>query len=302
MVDPDDVIYRHHVESRVHLFVPKEETFRISLKYIDVITSTHTDLNVLQDKRVDDYWNVDLNRSLSDSWKGFVKCSSGMSHVPSQPSRVPRPRGMLSRDSGLPHDTRNTLGISGNVSESLPAQERISPSLPSDPKNLTSSHWEGVPGIALDREKGLRREPRSSTKPTPRCIRNYETWNPLYHTDRTYSQNCMMEPRRYAISELHFGKFPDPDDVQCWRVNFKAEERVSTPFPQLTTSWIAEVEMARSIDDLTTSQSIEGRRDFPDFVMRDPRIASALRKIIFNTFLKGESVLKSSEFKNTFDS
>ena len=28
---------------------------------------------------------------------------SGMSHVPTQPSRIPSPRGMLSRDSGLPH-------------------------------------------------------------------------------------------------------------------------------------------------------------------------------------------------------
>ena len=60
-----------------------------------------------------------------------------------------RPRGMLSRDSGLPHNTRNTLGISGNVFESLPAQERVSPSLPSDPKNLASSHCEGVPGIVM---------------------------------------------------------------------------------------------------------------------------------------------------------
>ena len=30
---------------------------------------------------------------------------------------------MLSRDSGLPADTRNTLGISVNVSESFPARE-----------------------------------------------------------------------------------------------------------------------------------------------------------------------------------
>ena len=102
--------------------------------------------------------------------------------------------------------------------------------------------------------------------------------------------------------KLHFGKFPHPDDVQCWRVNFKTEECVSTPFPQLTMSWIAEVEMARSIDDLITSQSIEGRIDFPDFEMLHARIASALRKIIFNTSLMGESVFKSSEFKNTFDS
>ena len=51
--------------------------------------------------------------------------SSGMSHVP---SRIPSPRGMLSRDFGLPHHTRNSMGTSGNVFESLPARE--SPSLP----------------------------------------------------------------------------------------------------------------------------------------------------------------------------
>ena len=43
------------------------------LKYIDVFRSTHTDLDVLQEKRIDDYWKVDPNRHLSDSWKGFTK-------------------------------------------------------------------------------------------------------------------------------------------------------------------------------------------------------------------------------------
>ena len=61
---------------------------------------------------------------------------------------------------------------------------------------------------------------------------------------------------------------------------------VSTPFLQLTMSWINEVEMARSTDDLVTSQSVEGRSDVPDFEMLDARIASALRKIIINTSFK----------------
>ena len=43
-------------------------------------------------------------------------------------------------------------------------------------------------------------------------------------------------------------------------------------------SWINEVEMARSTDDLVMSQSIKGE-SFPDFEMFDARIASALRKI-----------------------
>ena len=44
-----DFIYRHHCERRVQLFVPKEETLLIPLKYIDVIRSAHTDLDVMQE-------------------------------------------------------------------------------------------------------------------------------------------------------------------------------------------------------------------------------------------------------------
>ena len=68
-----DFIYRHHKEPRVQLNVPKEETFPVPLKYMDVTRSTYTDLDVMQEKRFDDYWNVDSNRSLSDSWKDFTK-------------------------------------------------------------------------------------------------------------------------------------------------------------------------------------------------------------------------------------
>ena len=91
-----------------------------------------------------------------------------------------------------------------------------------------------------------------------------------------------METPRCAISELHFGQFPDPDDFQCWRVSFKTEVFVCTSSPELTMSWIKEVEMAGSIDDLMTSQSVSGE-SFPDFQMLDARIASALRKIISST-------------------
>ena len=66
-----DFIYLLHNEPRVQLFVQKEETFLNPLKYIDVTRSSHTDLDVMQEKRIDDF--VDSNRSLSDSWKGFTK-------------------------------------------------------------------------------------------------------------------------------------------------------------------------------------------------------------------------------------
>ena len=59
-----DFIYRHHVEPRFELF---------PLKYIDVARTAHTNLDVLEESRTDDFWNVDVDRNLSDSWTGFTK-------------------------------------------------------------------------------------------------------------------------------------------------------------------------------------------------------------------------------------
>ena len=68
-----DFICRHHNEPRVQLYVPKEETFPIPLKYIDVTRTTHANLDVKQEKRIDHYWNIDGSRDLSDPWTGFTQ-------------------------------------------------------------------------------------------------------------------------------------------------------------------------------------------------------------------------------------
>ena len=59
-----DFIFRRHTEPRVHLYVPKEESFPIPLKYIDATRTTE-----------DDYWNVDVDRHLTDSRAGCTKCT-----------------------------------------------------------------------------------------------------------------------------------------------------------------------------------------------------------------------------------
>ena len=64
---------RHHVEPRVKLYSPREESFPIPLKHIDVSRTTHTNLDVKQERRIDDYWNIDWSRDLSDSWTGFTQ-------------------------------------------------------------------------------------------------------------------------------------------------------------------------------------------------------------------------------------
>ena len=68
-----DFIYRHRIVPRVELCAPKEETFPIPRKYKEVARTTWTDLDDMQEKRIDDYWNVDSSKPLSDSWTGFTK-------------------------------------------------------------------------------------------------------------------------------------------------------------------------------------------------------------------------------------
>ena len=66
-------IYRRHVEPRVKLYSPREESFPIPLRYIDVSRTTRTNLDVMLERRIDDYWNFDGSRDLSDPWTGFTQ-------------------------------------------------------------------------------------------------------------------------------------------------------------------------------------------------------------------------------------
>ena len=54
-------IYRHHVEPSVQLYVPKEESFPIPQRFIDVTRSTRTTLDIMLERRIDDYWNIEGN-------------------------------------------------------------------------------------------------------------------------------------------------------------------------------------------------------------------------------------------------
>ena len=66
-------IYRHHVEPRVKLHSPREESFPVPRKYIDVSRTTHTNLDVMQESRIDDHWNIVGSIDLSDSWTRFTQ-------------------------------------------------------------------------------------------------------------------------------------------------------------------------------------------------------------------------------------
>ena len=77
-----------------------------------------------------------------------------------------------------------------------------------------------------------------------------------------------MDYSRYPISEMHL------------QVNFKTEVCAKSVLPHITVHWIKEVEIEKSTDDLMTSQSFTGRKDFSDNEMLDAMIASALKKLL----------------------
>ena len=57
-------IYRHHVESGVKLYSPKEESFPIPLKYIDVSRTTHTQIWMLCKKVVSMIIGMSLDQKI----------------------------------------------------------------------------------------------------------------------------------------------------------------------------------------------------------------------------------------------
>ena len=57
----------------VQLHVPRKESYPVPLSHIDVTRSTCADLKVAQEQQIYDYWDVDKNRNLSESWTGFQK-------------------------------------------------------------------------------------------------------------------------------------------------------------------------------------------------------------------------------------
>ena len=219
--------------------------------------------------------------SLSDAREFYdpeTASRSGATHVPSKPSSVPSPRTMPCRDSGLPHDTRNIMGTSGNVFERLLAREGRTSAIFDDSKNLASTS----PKLGLDAEgktKGDWNETR--TAKLVDTFTTLPTKSGVYdHTGGTYSHSGVIDYPRFPISELHLVKFPDSMEFQNWRVNFKTEACSKTADPHLTMHWIEEVEIAKSIDELMTSRSIVERNDFPDFDKFDAVIASALKRFL----------------------
>ena len=75
-------------------------------------------------------------------------------------------------------------------------------------------------------------------------------------------QNYMVGQQRQQISELQFGKFPDPQSFLVWTIRFRTQVTTCSDFPSDALLWIKEVEMVDSVDEFKSSRSVYGK-DFP---------------------------------------
>ena len=218
--------------------------------------------------------------SLSDAGEFYDPesgSSAGATHVPSQPSTFPSPRTLPRCDSGLPRNTKNCRGTSGNVSERPPVQEGLSSTVFHNSKNLASSSQDLRPDSSETARREMKRESLNTSTQSPHLQSRSGMLN---HTGGTYSHSGMMDYLRILTTEWNLGQFPDSMEFHAGKSTSELRFIYEQQILKITMLWIKEVETAKSIDELVTSRSIVGRTDFPDVDMLDAMIPSAKKKLL----------------------
>ena len=233
---------------------------------------------MLQNRRSLHRYRIYKKRVLRECQDIESMCSGKLSHVPSQTAVVPSPRSMLSRDRSMPPDTWNLSGTQGNVfgNHRCLIKEFFTPRIKVP---QVKSQCREVQG-------DLSREVKNELEAQFQCLCSQGSRPPLNSClQAEVPQNSMAVQQRLQISELQFDIFPTPSSFSCWKMRFKNQVTTCSDFPSDTVLWIKEVEMVDSVDELKSSRSIEGK-NFPNFEMLDAKIASALNKIIQNSYFK----------------
>ena len=141
----------------------------------------------------------------------------------------------------------NSMGTSGNVLEGRLARGEPSSTLENSKNSASSSCRMRPIGTSRTSEKWEKVEKRTAgfyNIHSSFCPEVLHLESSVSYIGRTYSQNCMMENPRNQISEVHFDKFQDSVDFQCWKVNFKTEVCSHSGCPTIAMSRIKEVEVA----------------------------------------------------------
>ena len=130
------------------------------------------------------------------------------------------------------------------------------------------------------------------TVPTARCLRRSSPRNSPPCAEGVYLQNYTVNQQKLQISPA-LRQIPHVFLVLVleWKVKFKTEVRAGSGSPWEAMLWIKEVDTVDTIDDLTSSRSVQ-RHHFPNFEMLDMKIPSALNKIIPNSYFRNRVSLE----------
>ena len=171
----------------------------------------------------------------------------------------------------------DTHGISGNVFANPDASS--SALCPQELHQWNSSLEEPLHSSTVERSE------RQEQDQDLRCQSGPSAKNSVIFSGGDSSKNYGADQQRLQISDLHFDKFPTPATFACWKIRFKTEVCTGSQYPTEAMHWIKEVQMVDSVDDLRSSSSIRSI-PMPDFEVLDARIASALNRIIHNSYFK----------------
>ena len=154
-------------------------------------------------------------------------------------------------------------------------------------------------GKQLQKQKGWRMDTQVKTdkiKAQFQC-RHLEQggWLRVLQYWLIFLQNCVVGQQRQEISELVSRQ------VSWSTVTYDLENKIQNTshyvfwfFPSEVMLWIKEVEMVDSLDELQSSRSVRGKF-FPNFEMLDAKVASALNKIIQNSYSQEEGQSRGTE-------
>ena len=156
-----------------------------------------------------------------------------------------------------PRLPRNSLGTSGNVVGGLLVRGEPAEALFESSNIFASSSCRLRPlvtGKIAEQREGVTQEPLKYTKYQLHILPWRFRFGTLCIVQEALVRKKWWETGRNQVSDLYFDKFPD----SC------SNSGCST----IAMRWIKEVEVVKSVDDVLTSQSAEGR-DFFDFQMLD---------------------------------
>ena len=180
----------------------------------------------------------------SRDFKDAEPARNGQTHVTNQLavlSSFPHPGGMLSRND-KPPSIWDTHGISGNVFANPTASSSAPYPQGFNPWNSNMSEHTSPQVMSESQTLNIALDPRCQSGPSAR--------NSVIPGEGRFSKNYGADQQRLQISDLHFGKFPNPATFACWKIRFKTEVCTCSQFPTEAMLWIKEMEMVESVDDL----------------------------------------------------